>query len=191
MYIYVYIYIYIYIYININTTLLDYYRTQILACISIPIQLSARLLLPSRAASSDWPSSNRFLHHDCSCCGIDCWISPTCFLLHLMATMSFLKFNDVSTSDDAISCDCCYNTIHYKCLYLSLPAECRSQNMPNTSGLVSPFLTLCSNVIYALKITCPLVITLLMINLTKYKLALSLLLPNYPHSIPITMTPPS
>ena len=47
-----------------------------------------------------------------------------------MATMSCLKCNDVSTPDDAISCDGCDNTIHYKCLYLSLPDECRSQNMP-------------------------------------------------------------
>ena len=46
-----------------------------------------------------------------------------------MATMSCLKCN-VSTPDDAISCDGCDNTIHYKCLYLSLSAECRSQNMP-------------------------------------------------------------
>ena len=47
-----------------------------------------------------------------------------------MATMSCLKCNNVSTPGDAISCDGCDNTIHYKCLYLSLPTECRSQNMP-------------------------------------------------------------
>ena len=76
------------------------------------------------------------------------------------------------------------NAYTYPCQLSVDPRICQ-----NTSGLVSPFLILCSNVMYALILTYPLVIPLLMINLTNYKLALSLLLPNYPPSLPILMTP--
>ena len=108
-----------------------------------------------------------------------------------MATMSCLKCNNVSTPGDAISCDGCDNTIHYKCLYLSLPTECRSQNMQKyfRASFSLPIIGL--NLIYALIITYKLVIYVLMISLTNYKLALSLLLTMYPPAIPIIMTPPS